>query len=161
MDYNFIMNLADHIPGYGGVWQGGAPDKDITKVETERPLVLVEMAAGVNALKWVRQGDLQAVLYFGIDDDPNGCLSDPVLLALARTCRTFLASACDVMFGCGAGVSRSSYADCATLMMTLNLPFDDALGLVRQGRPQANPNQGFVAQLRRLDGPLRQGWVTR
>ena len=147
MDVQLIGDVAR-----GRVYQGAAPDQGITTFQTPgRMLMLVEMAAGVDALKWVRQGNLRAVLYFGINDDPQSCLDDPTLEALALSCRAWLRGGGDVIFGCAAGVSRSSYADCATLMVALGLKFDDAIALIRKGRPVANPNPGFVEHLRKME----------
>ncbi len=156
MDINFIVDFSPS--GGGRVYQGGAPDDGIATFQTAgRITMLVEMAAGVDALRWVRQGTLKSVLYFGIDDTPEGCLEDGVLIALARSCRSWLATGLDhdVIFGCAAGVSRSSYANCATLMATMHVGFDEALSTIRNGRPVANPNQGFVDQLRRMELQLR------
>src|ERR1019366_8844186 len=109
MDVNLIGDVAR-----GRVYQGAAPDEGIATFQTAgRMLMLVEMAAEVDALKWVRQGNLRSVLYFGIDDAPSGCLDDPTLEALALSCRAWLRRGGDIIFGCAAGVSRSSYADCA------------------------------------------------
>ena len=147
MDINLIGDVAN-----GRVYQGAAPDEGIVTFQTPgRMLLLVEMAAGVDALRWVRQGNLKSVLYFGIEDNPQGCLDDQTLIALALSCRAWLRHGGDVIFGCAAGVSRSSYANCATLMTTLDMSFDAALAFIRKGRPQANPNEGFVAQLKRME----------
>jgi hypothetical protein len=147
MDVNLIGDVAR-----GRVYQGAAPDEGITSFQTAgRMLMLVEMAAGVNALDWVRKGNLRSVMYFGIDDAPDGCLDDPTLEALALSCRAWLRRGGDIIFGCAAGVSRSSYADCATLMVTLGIGFDDALAMIRKGRPIASPNSGFVAHLRKME----------
>jgi len=146
MDVQLIGDVAR-----GRVYQGAATDEGITTFQTKgRMLMLVEMAAGVDALKWVRQGNLRSVLYFGIDDTPQSCLDDATLEALALSCRAWLRGGGDIIFGCAAGVSRSSYADCATLMVTLGLTFDDALAMIRKGRPVANPNSGFVDHLKRM-----------
>ena len=150
MDYNLILNI-----GNSRVYQGAAPDDQITSLDNPNELMLVEMASGIDALHWVRQGDLCSVIYFGIDDVPTGCLTDGVLLSLAASCSAWIDSGNDVLFGCGAGISRSSYGDCATLMHTLGCSFDDALTLIRKSRPQANPNSGFVDQLKRLEAKLR------
>ena len=73
MDINFIVDFSPS--GGGRVYQGGAPDDGIATFQTAgRITMLVEMAAGVDALRWVRQGTLKSVLYFGIDDTPQGCL---------------------------------------------------------------------------------------
>lgn len=155
MDISFIVDLGQTKSGYGRVYQGAAPDDGIMSFQTPgRNTMLVEMAAGVDALRWIKQGTLRSVLYFGIDDSPIDCLEDRVLLALAHSCRTWLTEGGDLIFGCAAGVSRSSYANCATLMLTIPTTFDGALTTIRQGRPRANPNEGFVAQLRRLEAVL-------
>lgn len=148
---NYDVNLIGDV-AHGRVYQGAAPNEGITTFQTPgRMLMLVEMAAGVDALKWVRQGNLRSVLYFGIDDNEQSALDDATLEALALSCRAWLRRGGDIIFGCAAGVSRSSYADCATLMVTLGIKFDDALAMIRKGRPQANPNPGFVKHLRSME----------
>lgn len=147
MDVNLIGDVAR-----GWVYQGGTPDQGITTFQPPgRRLMLVEMAAGINALNWVRKGNLRSVLYFGIDDTPQSCLDDETLSALAISCRSWLRYGGDIIFGCAAGISRSSYADCATLMVTLGLKFDEALTMIRKGRSIANPNSGFVDHLKRME----------
>ena len=150
MDYTLIATPLEEK-----VYQGGTPDDEITTLDgAGRRLLLVEMAAGIDAIHWVRQGDLAAALYFGIDDTPDGCLPDDALLSLAGIGRAWLQQRNHIFFGCAAGVSRSSYANCATLMATLFLTYDQALALIRASRPQASPNVGFEAQLRRLEQRL-------
>jgi len=151
------ISLIKQFDSGARIYQGAAPDEWITHFQSPgRNVMLVEMAAGVNALEWVRQGTIRSVLYFGIDDSPESCLDDDVLCALARSCRAWLDDPKgDVIFGCAAGVSRSSYADCATLMAKLKVPFDEAIAIVRAGRPIANPNSGFTAHLRRLEDRLK------
>lgn len=146
MNISLITNLYD-----GRLYQSDAPDDEVTHFDAAgRRLLLIEMAAGIDALHWVRTGDLTSVLYFGIDDSPEGCLEDASLVALADMACAWLQNGGDVLSGCAAGVSRSSYANCAILMVARNLDFDEALTLIRAARPQANPNDGFVGQLRRL-----------
>lgn len=152
MDISLITDLSGEFPGWGRLYQAAAPDNGITTFQSPgRHTMLIEMAAGIDALPWVRQNTIKAVLYFGIDDSPDACLDDKVLHALARSGRAWLSAGGDVISGCGAGVSRSSYASCAMLMLIHGCAFDQAIEIVRKGRPQANPNSGFVTQLRRLN----------
>jgi hypothetical protein len=146
MDISHITNLYN-----GRLYQSDAPDDEVTHFDIAgRRLLLIEMAAGIDALHWVRTGDLTSVLYFGIEDSPQGCLDDASLISLADMACAWLRNGGDVLSGCAAGVSRSSYANCAILMVVNNIEFDAALAIIRAARPQANPNDGFVAQLRRL-----------
>jgi len=81
MDVQLIGDVAR-----GRVYQGAAPDEGITTFQTKgRMLMLVEMAAGVDALKWVRQGNLRSVLYFGIDDTPRRVVLTMRLLKHSRS----------------------------------------------------------------------------
>lgn len=157
MDISFLV---DFQPSGGGrVYQGAHPDDGIATFQTSgRRSMLVQMANGIDAQRWVRQGTLVAVMYFGIHDAPDCCLADATLIALVKACRSWVASGpdADLIFGCAAGVSRSSYASCATLMATMRKPFDEVLGIVRMRRPQANPNSGFVEHLKRLEPVLMQ-----
>jgi dual specificity protein phosphatase-like protein len=157
MDISFITDFGKNFTGWGMLYQAAAPDDGIITFQAAgRRCMLIEMAAGVNALQWVRQGTLKSVLYFGIDDSPDCCLEDDVLMALARMSRAWLSEGGDIISGCGAGISRSSYASCAILMLVNHYTFDQALAVVRSGRPQANPNSGFVAQLQSMQEILDQ-----
>jgi hypothetical protein len=150
-----ISTIAQFEPKGSVLYQSDAPDDTIADFDTSgHPLLLIEMAAHIDPLRWMRDScgtsDLTSVLYFGIADSPDGCLSDDVLLSLADIGSNWLIKCGDVLSGCAAGISRSSYANCAILMRMTGKSFDDVLAMLRVGRPQANPNEGFVAQLRRL-----------
>ena len=56
-----------------------------------------------------------------------------------------------VLVHCFQGKSRSAAVICAYLIRREGLSFADALGAVRAVRPQACPNLGFAAQLRRCE----------
>jgi protein-tyrosine phosphatase len=94
------------------------------------------------------------VLAVWIEDSPDACLKDGVLLGLVRTIVAWLAAGGDAYIHCAAGVSRSSYMDCAVHMAALKVGFDHALAIIRAQRPVADPNAGFVAHLRRLEPQL-------
>lgn len=53
-----------------------------------------------------------------------------------------------VIVHCAMGVSRSATVACAYLMNKLSLSPEEALEMVRQGRPLCNPNEGFLEQLK-------------
>lgn len=157
MDISFITDFGINLQGWGQLYQAAAPDNGITTFQAAgRRCMLIEMAAGVDALQWVRQGTLKSVLYFGIEDSPDCCLENEVLFALARMARAWLSEGGDIISGCGAGISRSSYASCAILMLVRHYTFDEALAEIRLARPQANPNSGFVTQLRLMQTLLDQ-----
>lgn len=152
MDYSTICTLGDSSIASGILYQAATPDDQITQIGHRT--MLIEMAAGIDALRWVKTGSLKCCLYFGIDDAPNDCLPDEVLLSLGGMARMWMMRGGDIVSGCGAGISRSSYASCAIIMMIKKVTFDQALTIVRSGRPQANPNYGFVEQLQRLQPRL-------
>lgn len=57
-----------------------------------------------------------------------------------------------VLVHCYQGVSRSVAIVCAYLIKTLKFSLDQSLDFVREkGRPQANPNSGFIGMLRRWE----------
>ena len=55
---------------------------------------------------------------------------------------------------CAMGISRSVSIVIAYLMRASAMSFDDALALVRKGRPIANPNPGFIKQLKQYESEL-------
>lgn len=61
-----------------------------------------------------------------------------------------------VLVHCQQGVSRSVSMVLSYLMKYYRMNFNDALALAKTARSQANPNEGFSAQLRELDETLRK-----
>ncbi|GAO48472.1 phosphatases II [Saitoella complicata NRRL Y-17804] len=78
---------------------------------------------------------------------------DEDLLRHIPTSNTFITAALEasptnkVMIHCVAGVSRSATLLAAYLMSTLKIGLDDALRMMREKRPQVEPNPGFMRQL--------------
>ena len=56
-----------------------------------------------------------------------------------------------VLIHCLAGMSRSVTVACAYIMSVTNLPWKEALKVVRTGRAVANPNLGFQNQLQEYE----------
>eukprot|EP00670_Eutreptiella_braarudii_P002487 CAMPEP_0174302590 /NCGR_PEP_ID=MMETSP0809-20121228/59709_1 /TAXON_ID=73025 ORGANISM="Eutreptiella gymnastica-like, Strain CCMP1594" /NCGR_SAMPLE_ID=MMETSP0809 /ASSEMBLY_ACC=CAM_ASM_000658 /LENGTH=289 /DNA_ID=CAMNT_0015408507 /DNA_START=31 /DNA_END=901 /DNA_ORIENTATION=+ len=66
-----------------------------------------------------------------------------------------MAAGGNVLVNCSRGVSRSSSVCMAWLMTRKGYSFTQALALVRQARPVANPNPSFAQQLRKLEADCR------
>ena len=62
----------------------------------------------------------------------------------------------NVLIHCVAGISRSAAVATAYVMHALQLGVDQALGLVKAARQIANPNPGFIDQLRQFDLELKE-----
>lgn len=56
-----------------------------------------------------------------------------------------------VLVHCMAGISRSVSMVAYHLMVTYGIPYDDAIRIIRSRRSIANPNPGFVYQLKRSE----------
>ena len=59
-----------------------------------------------------------------------------------------------VLVHCKMGISRSASTVCAYLMKSLNWSLEQALSHVKTCRPIANPNDGFIQQLKIYEGML-------
>ncbi len=146
MDYSQIGPL---LPGWGSLYQGGAADPAIKTLPG--PLWVVCMNRG-------EVDDTHDPIYgltvVAIDDNPAAVLPDALVVAGAGADAEIMQSGCNLIAHCAAGISRSSYRNLATIMHVKRLGFDEALAFLRQHRPQASPNSGFTAQLRRLEPSL-------
>jgi len=60
-----------------------------------------------------------------------------------------------VLIHCQQGVSRSVSMAMSYMMKYYRKTFDEAMAIAKDARTQANPNEGFTAQLRALDEELR------
>jgi len=93
------------------------------------------------------------VEYMKLDDITDE--EDEDLLELLESCIQFIHDALQdsdgpnkILVHCEAGQSRSVAVICGYLMKTLKWSLEDALGVVQAANPKAQPNDGFLQQLR-------------
>lgn len=86
-----------------------------------------------------------------IEDEGSEDLT-PVIQSALPFIRLALSHGGRVLVHCEQGRSRSTSVVVAHLMQSADLTADEALAVVRLQRPQAQPNEGFMSQLR------RSGW---
>ncbi len=145
MNYNRIDTL-----DRGTVWQGGVVDAAIDQPPFVGPLLVVCMDRGESNEQFIDHAAVEAVLAVWIEDSPDACLKDTVLQGLAKAAAAWLDAGGNIYVHCAAGISRASYFDIALHCTVLGISADAALTLIRAQRPIASPNEGFLAQLRRL-----------
>lgn len=141
------------LPGWGNLYQGAAADTSSRSIEPR--LWITCMNAGEVDDAWVDHVNVMGVTVVDIDDSPDACLPDEQVFAQTEYAVSWLSRGLPLLGHCGAGVSRASYHNLPVIMHASRLGFDEALAMLRTVRPQANPNSGFVAQLRRLEPMLR------
>jgi hypothetical protein len=166
MDYNLITEKPIR-DGFGLIYQGGWFGRGLWSLEM--PIFVVQMDEYHDEHRFIhhRRGFI-GVLSLRILDCPEplpeqpehggnaiGPLPDYEYLAAVDCIIGYLSRGVNVYIHCAAGVSRSSYMTLGVLMRTMDLSFDEALAYLRSRRPKADPNRGFVAHLRRLEGALR------
>ena len=134
----------------GTVWQGGAVDAAIDSAPFAGPLLVVCMDRGEDNDQFINHATVEAVLTVWIEDLPADCLKDSVLTGLADAIVAWLNDGGNVYLHCHEGVSRASYIDIAVHCRALDISTDEALARIKERRPIADPNPGFLAQLRRL-----------
>jgi hypothetical protein len=100
--------------------------------------------------QFIDHATVEAVLAVWIDDTPAGCLKDGVLFGLADAIVAWLTDGGNVYLHCAQGVSRASYIDTAVHCRALGIGADKTLARIKAQRLIADPNPGFLAQLRRL-----------
>eukprot|EP00310_Coccolithus_braarudii_P023078 CAMPEP_0183353832 /NCGR_PEP_ID=MMETSP0164_2-20130417/35274_1 /TAXON_ID=221442 /ORGANISM="Coccolithus pelagicus ssp braarudi, Strain PLY182g" /LENGTH=215 /DNA_ID=CAMNT_0025526591 /DNA_START=139 /DNA_END=786 /DNA_ORIENTATION=+ len=89
-----------------------------------------------------------------VDSDSFVLPQEELLAALAWT-RQQVADGHPVLFNCAQGKSRSGAAATAYLMHTRNLPYEEALSLVKAARSMVEPNPGFERQMRSMEAVIR------
>lgn len=92
---------------------------------------------------------MKSLLWFPIPDAefPGVTWLDSVVTAVLA----LRAMGCDVLVHCAAGVSRSSLVTCAVLMDRHKIGCEEALAIVRKGRPVASPNSSFMEGLKKYE----------
>ena len=87
------------------------------------------------------------VAYCEIDDSPHENIIKCANFMIPLMVRE-IRNGHNILVHCHAGISRSVSILIAYLMVVENLSFDEALFSIRKVRPEANPNDGFVNQLK-------------
>lgn len=91
---------------------------------------------------------------FIVDDDPNEKISkyfyDTAIIIMKA-----LKENKNVMVHCAAGMSRSPTLVIAYLMIANQWTYEEAFGFIKRRRPLAEPNIGFVKQLKLLEFKLK------
>jgi hypothetical protein len=150
MNYSVIGPL---MPGWGTLYQGGVADAGIKKIQGP-PLWVVCMNQGEVDDSLIDHQPILGITVVAIEDNPTATLPDALVIAGAHSDANLMRQGCGLIAHCAAGVSRSSYRNLATIMLVQKIGFDRALAFLRDKRPEANPNSGFVAQLRKLEAQL-------
>eukprot|EP00668_Euglena_longa_P017366 GGOE01021759.1.p1 GENE.GGOE01021759.1~~GGOE01021759.1.p1 ORF type:complete len:275 (+),score=35.50 GGOE01021759.1:25-825(+) len=144
---------------YRGIWIGGHTVlKSSTLLQSGIHNVVntaMELVDGGGLVDWMdlnRHG--LAVQHVPLDDSPGQRIvpASPALQAALQFIDQCVRANAPVLVNCAMGVSRSPSVVIAYLMMYQSMPYDQAHSVVVAGRPAANPNPGFEAQLRQLDG---------
>lgn len=153
------MMGADMSHVYRGIWIGGHTAlNSSTLMQSGIHNVVnaaMELMDGAGIVDW---GDLNrhgiAVQHVPLDDTPAQRLvpPSPALQAAMQFIHECVSSNAPVLVNCAMGVSRSPSVVIAYLMTYQSMSFDEAYRIVSSGRPAANPNPGFVSQLRQLGG---------
>lgn len=165
-------------PGWGDIFQSGSLDRGLLTLITTgappqrtwppildqllvppgpdpmAPSIIVTMNIGEMNESFIEHAAISAVFSVWINDSPDAVLPDHELILWADTILLWLSRGYNLVIHCAAGVSRSTYMDCAVQMRGRHMTFDEALAYIRVSRPQAGPNQGFIDQLRRLEPEL-------
>jgi predicted protein tyrosine phosphatase len=134
----------------GVVWQGGAVDETIEATPFHGPILIICMDAGESNEQWINHSTVEAVLAVWIDDRPEACLRDQVLLGLVDAAAAWLDDGGNLYIHCHEGRSRASYFDIALHCRVEGMGAAEALGRIRERRQIADPNPGFMNQLIRL-----------
>ena len=139
-------------PHWGNLYQGAAADAGIQSIEDG--LMVVCMNKGEVDDTLIDRVNIHGLRVLWLDDSPTDLLEDWEVFAHVEADIAWLSRGKPLLRHCGAGVSRASYGNLPLIMRVRHLGYDDALALLRTVRPQAQPNQGFEAHLRRLESQL-------
>lgn len=136
-------------PDWAPIYQGAAADAGILTITPG--LWVVCMNKGELDDSWIDHVNMVGLTTIWIDDSPTAVLPDEQVFAGVEQDIALISRGIPRISHCGAGVSRASYRNLPLIMHVKKLRYDPALALLRTVRPQANPNQGFEAQHRRLE----------
>jgi len=166
MQSMFGMGGWDMNHVYRGIWIGGhsALQSGALAQHGIRAVVnaAVELVDGTGPhVDW---GDLQrngiVVRHVPLDDTPMQQIVplSGVTHSALQFIHDYVTSGRSVLVNCAMGYSRSPSLVIAYLITYQNMSFDEAYRVVLRGRPQINPNPGFVQQLQQLSMTTKGGY---
>lgn len=144
-----VSNPLQLQSSWGHLFQGAAADDGILTIE--KRLWVVCMNYGEIDDTWVDHDNVSGLTVVAINDASTAVLPDQQVFAQTEMAISWLSRGYPVLGHCGAGVSRASYHNLPVIMHVKQIGYDGALALLRTVRPQAQPNNGFEAHLRRLE----------
>ncbi|KPA85563.1 putative phopshatase [Leptomonas pyrrhocoris] len=103
---------------------------------------------------WMKQ------LVVGVDDYPEQGMI-PIFEESFRFIDEARSNKKGVLIHCFAGMSRSVTIAVAYIMHLKGLTCTEALWMVRQARPAARPNEGFLGELKRYEGILKEEGIIK
>lgn len=159
--YDWVIHEKEHTPPDQStadlvlpprVWIGGAEalaDLDAMKIDAVVTAVHVDRLSECIIQKHV--GPNRAHLRISLHDDP-GAPIELYFEQVADFIDAHVRAGHNVLIHCYAGISRSVTLVIAYMLLKLGYrTVAQALDKIRQARPEAGPNSGFMAKLKRLE----------
>lgn len=151
-DCTLIIDYGGPNSDLGSVWQGGGSDvamHDFGGFPRER--MLVQMASDIPGLQSPKN---MRVLFYGIEDGPNGVIPIEQLCSLVDFLCIWLRSDKDLVIGCFLGRSRSTYINAAVMMAMTGWNLNNCLTRIASKR-DINVMPCFLEQLSQIENRLR------
>ena len=140
------MGWVDRIPGPGKLYIGGLQAL-YRKPEFFKQVGITHVLSVIDFDLYEKgQFSEYGQLHVRLDDDPNENLLEHFARGTAFI-EEALSNGGGVFVHCAMGKSRSAAMICAYLMKRDSISPMEALEIVREGRPVAGPNPGFMDQL--------------
>lgn len=141
-------HIVDNI--YLGNWADSTQWEELERYKIKHILTL-------NRKRWhteARKKDMKDrgidQLFICLDDDARANIKQ----YLDRGVK-YIKEAGPILVHCSAGISRSASFVIAYLIRYKSMGVDEALALIRSRRQRANPNQGFITQLRDYEAEFK------
>lgn len=132
----------------GGACSGAQQRSNVATIHPQTPMR--DENKGVKQIRWIQ------CKCINIADS-----SEQILSKFFDEAHRFIDEArgkkCNILVHCQAGISRSPTFAIAYLMRVSSLPLQDAYNLVKQCRPQTDPNLSFMGQLMLYEKSLEAG----
>ena len=144
----FRPNVVDcsYIGEIGGkIWQSGRLGPWVKTLPG--PLVIVALNIGDQDERWINHRNIHGLFSVGMRDLPEDRLPDSVLLSFAYACLQLLNQNINIVIHCAEGLSRSTYLNVTIHCLSNGWSAKQSLEYIRQSRPLATMNPGFMDQL--------------
>mmetsp|Transcript_21546 Transcript_21546/g.30008 ORF Transcript_21546/g.30008 Transcript_21546/m.30008 type:complete len:176 (-) Transcript_21546:135-662(-) len=130
---------------------GNGPATNVTVISVLSSQSLIRFATDILSNKYQESSIRIQHVVWELRDKPKASFLSDTLTKILQEMDETISSGGTCLVHCARGISRSAALCAAWLISRNGLSLEEAMDKIRSGRPDANPNLGFIASLKTIE----------